>query len=372
MPSTLRLRFFPNLDTLRAIAALCVMFYHTTTWITYPNTPLFHRALSVFNLNGQAGQIGVHFFFILSGFLITYLMFLEKEDTGNFRLGAFYLRRILRIWPLYFLTLLVALTVWLYSPQIMSAMESCLRWSKYFLFLANFDIIQYNHSPNALAGIHWSVAIEEQFYLVWPALFLLTPRKWFPWMCAAMLTFSLVYFQYWSLNHMHVYFSTFTAVSSFACGGLLAWISFHHQDSLRALFGKIPPLIFPFFYVFVLAFLSYKGRLVEVMGMPKVLYHALGDVFFTILIAEQCFNVRCMLPAGKITLLDRIGKMSYGVYLLHISALALTVYLGKSFQLHWSLQVALAIFFTLSFSYISFHYFEKRFNDLRKKFSRIH
>lgn len=367
-----RARFFINLDSLRALAALSVVFYHLAGCkLGYPQTAWVDTARALMSLNGQGGQIGVHFFFVLSGFLITYLMFLEREDTGSLNIRAFYVRRILRIWPLYFAMVLIGAVVWWSNstPEVVSATAH--RWWHYVFFLTNFDIIQHNAALNAFADIEWSVAIEEQFYLVWPLVFAFVPRKWFPTFCIAMLLASLVYFYQWQHVHMRVYFSTFTALSSFATGGLLAWIAFGNQPSLRTAISSIPRYLSPIIYAAGLYVLVSKGKFVEIYHVPKWCYHLFGDVFFAYIIADQCFHARTVLPAGKLTWLDKLGKMSYGLYLLHIVALELVLYAATQWAGHWMLWMLTGCALSVALSWLSFHYFEKPFNDLRKKWSRV-
>jgi peptidoglycan/LPS O-acetylase OafA/YrhL len=367
-----RARFFSNLDSLRALAALSVVLYHMAGCpIGYDAVPWLDKFRALASLNGQGGQIGVHFFFVLSGFLITYLMFLEREDTGSLNVRAFYVRRILRIWPLYFAMVLIGAIVWWWqsSPEVVSATAG--RWWNYVFFLTNFDIIRHNAALNAFVDIEWSVAIEEQFYLFWPLVFAGTPRRWFPALCAAMLIGSLGYYYQWSHVHMRVYFSTFTALSSFATGALLAWVAFAKQEQLKAVVSAIPRLVFPLLYAVGMYILMSKGKFAELYHVPKWMYHAFGDVFFATIIAEQCFHARPLLPAGRLSLLDRLGKMSYGLYLLHIVALEVVMYASGVFTLHWSVWFAGGLGLSLLLSWGSFHYFEKPFNDLRKRWSRV-
>ena len=107
--------YFPHLDALRAIAALFVIFEHLSYWFLYPPTPFYDALKTVFSFGGNGGRLGVIFFFVLSGFLITYLLLRDEASNGRINVGHFYMRRILRIWPLYFLIVILALLVLAFS-----------------------------------------------------------------------------------------------------------------------------------------------------------------------------------------------------------------------------------------------------------------
>jgi len=145
----------PSLDGWRALSILMVLGAHSTHATGFPEElrPLF---LWVFD-----GALGVRFFFCISGFLITYLMLQEAERTGRMSLRDFYVRRTLRILPVYFLYLAVLLGLQCTTPLKLTAGE----WAASLTFTADFASGQW------LNGHLWSLAVEEQFYLLWPVLF---------------------------------------------------------------------------------------------------------------------------------------------------------------------------------------------------------
>jgi len=141
-------------------------------------------------------SFGVPIFFVLSGFLISYLMLKEYKEQGSFNLNNFYMRRVLRIWPLYFIVLIIGFVLFpmlrtylLHIPYVENANPLL-----YILFLSNFDQLKQGVLPFGVGlGPTWSVSVEEQFYLFWPLLLLLFSKKKFiiPVLIVMVLSFFL-------------------------------------------------------------------------------------------------------------------------------------------------------------------------------------
>ena len=164
---------FENLDALRFLAALSVILFHFSRDIRGFFPGIENKAIyEPFDKLMQKGLLGVNFFFVLSGFLITYLILHEKQEKGYFSLGKFLLRRTLRIWPLYFIIVLIGFVLF---PMLINGYYTEHNPWMYLGFLANFDeIIHGANDPINFLTAPWSVAVEEQFYLFWGiALYLL-------------------------------------------------------------------------------------------------------------------------------------------------------------------------------------------------------
>ena len=161
-------------------------------WVPVMDTALFSRLCSAGIF--ASGWAGVSFFFVLSGFLITYLILAEVEWSEKLNVPAFYMRRILRIWPLYYAVLLFGF--WLY-PAVKSALgiSSYIETGNplsYLLFLSNFDVLSLGEGRGAMSiNITWSVAIEEQFYIVWPLLFFFLPTRFYKFIFPTIILVSL-------------------------------------------------------------------------------------------------------------------------------------------------------------------------------------
>lgn len=180
--------YFNNLDTLRFFAFLSVFCSHCVGVFGYKfhnkYLELIHRHFFV------NGDLGVGFFFVLSGFLITWLLLIEKEKNGNINVLHFYMRRVLRIWAVYFLVVLIGFSIGMQSPVPYHSDISQLKW--YLTFLANYDLV-FNGQTNPLVNILWSVAIEEQYYVIWPLFFLFFKKKLLPFVCMIIIIISFIF-----------------------------------------------------------------------------------------------------------------------------------------------------------------------------------
>ena len=160
---------FPGLNSLRFFAALSVFIGHcelTKKFLSLPNNfELFDRI--------NFGGIGVYFFFVLSGFLITYLLCVEKDRFGTISIKRFYLRRILRIWPLYYLIVALGFFI-LPAFDFFTLMPVSFNQNYnqnlllYILILPNLAYAYMPSVPNI--GQAWSIGVEEQYYILWPLM----------------------------------------------------------------------------------------------------------------------------------------------------------------------------------------------------------
>ena len=153
-------RHFGSLDGLRFICITAVIWHHSA-WGAELGSEFLLLA---------RGFLGVDFFFVISGFLITTLLLREEQTHGYFDLRHFYWRRLLRIVPVYFLVVGINTC---FAVFVQGQPEKLTLLPYYLLFVSNFLT---EHVPNL--SITWSLAVEEQYYLIWPVLLMLIPRRW--------------------------------------------------------------------------------------------------------------------------------------------------------------------------------------------------
>jgi peptidoglycan/LPS O-acetylase OafA/YrhL len=241
----------PGLDGLRALAAVAVFVDHaeqTQEWVG-GNAWDGNQMTSL-------GRQGVEVFFVLSGFLITRLLLRERDHTGTVSLPRFYARRTLRIWPLYYLVVLLAWVALPWAVHLLPAQVQALcalqtrtmgspgdpRLPLYLLFLANFSFWL---CPHVLCGAHlWSLGVEEQFYVVWPVVFRWTRRPLlvFGAIVAAKVGLHMA-IEYdhglvsWFLSESSIFlaleFSKMCHYEAMAVGAAAAYVAFHHRDAVR-------------------------------------------------------------------------------------------------------------------------------------------
>jgi peptidoglycan/LPS O-acetylase OafA/YrhL len=201
----------PQLDAVRGLAVLWVLLHNTDRY------PSLHLQLISAN-----GWMGVDLFFVLSGLLITGILLDTKPSEGYFR--NFYARRCLRIWPLYysvllFMFVLVPILLPTEAHTVFEARSS--PWWAYPLFLQNFLVPIPSMATGAL-GVTWSLAVEEQFYLVWPLVVRFCSKAQLRKIAVAVICFSPVLRFYLSRHQVNIYSNTFCRLDGLMAGALLA------------------------------------------------------------------------------------------------------------------------------------------------------
>ncbi len=359
--------YFENLDGWRAVAAFAVIFAHISYQIK--DHEKFAFALkAILSFGGVGGRLGVIFFFILSGFLITYLLFTENKSHGKIQIGSFYLRRVLRIWPLYYLTLLIGFVILPLFKDVGAENSSPLLYS---LFLANFDHI-YNGFPtlNTL-GVQWSVCIEEQFYIVWPLLFwLMQKTKSFVGLTILLIISSEMFFIVSGIKMKSGDYHFISCFKYLAIGGLLANWAFYHQEKMVQILSFFSKHLTLAIYIFSLGFIFLQHKILGHFSIYPYIFHVVPALFFSFVIIEQNFSPNSFFKMGKFKILTWLGKISYGLYLTHMIGINIALLILKDIVNIWYL-IPMSLFFTITISYLSYHYFEAYFLKLKKSFSKV-
>ncbi|MDB5275833.1 MAG: acyltransferase [Ferruginibacter sp.] len=351
----------PNLDSVRAIAALIVVFSHIE---------LQKQELGLANIRPVVryfGSIGVTIFFVLSGFLITYLLFKEHTSKTKINITSFYFRRILRIWPLYFMVLLFG--VFVYPGNVDNA---GIVFSVFFLPNIAFML---GKLPGLIDPI-WSLGVEEQFYLFHPHIFSMKNlKRIFNTLIGIFIFFYILKFCAAKLHWETV--STIMYKARFDCmmlGGVFSmWIVNYHKENkyFNTLFS--PSMLFTktfqrILYTFYVAYLV----------MATVNTNLYSDQFLSILtagvIGNLALNPDCIISLQS-RFLSFVGKISFGLYLLHKFPVELMIRTAKAWHIEnlvaqnlfiYSSSVTLA----LGIAWFSFNYYEAYFLRLKdRKFS---
>ena len=332
----------------------------------------------------ESGDLGVNFFFVLSGFLITTLLFKEKETFGRIEISNFYIRRILRIWPVYFLILTLGFFVfplWTSSIPLLPfgiLIEPHFIWW-YAFFGGNFQMSYFTHQ-SVIVAILWSISVEEQFYLVWPHVVNFLKRNALVYVCLVIIAVSFMFRIYAAENERLFHFFTISVMSDLAVGSLLAHAitikSFRQKmerisrPAVATLYGSLLVLI-PFKTFLSLSLTVFLHR-VAYAGMPL-----LFSLIFAFIIAEQEFGTRLSWKAGNSKILSYLGKRSYGLYCFHM--IAITLVLGTAYNLgalphndSWIIyltEIGAGFALTVVLASASYSFLEKPFLSLRHHFS---
>lgn len=370
--------FFENLDFLRFVAFFLVFAQHSMLRDTLLGVITNSYLQAAIKLLGNGG-IGVSFFFVLSGYLITYLLLNEQAAKGQFSFKNFYIRRTLRIWPLYFSVVLFGFFVYPYlKTWIGMSTNIPAQLGYYVAFLANFDIInihqhlQEGNMPMML-GLTWSVAIEEQFYLVFPILLLLVPNKYYGFLFGILLVFCGIFRHYYQTDETILYFHTFAVMGDLIIGALLAYYSFY-STSFVSIVQKLSKNTLFFVYLMGFALLLY-GNYHFSDQQSLITYRIPYTLFFAFVIAEQNFAQNSIIKYHRFKTISNWGQYTYGLYLLHPIAIQVLIIAYRVLHLNNTTLIENIFYVVGSFalslimSYLSYHYFESYFLRLKKRFT---
>jgi len=368
--------YLPNLNGIRFIAAAMVFLDHVEWTKQMGGQPSYNS--SAFMSNN--GALGVSLFFVLSGFLITYLLIVEKGRAGVISVRDFYVRRMLRIWPLYFLTVLLAFFIlpWFISiPGWDVSFTGPNFWVRLLLFVGMVPNLAYVCYPLVpFAAQLWTVGVEEQFYLVWPFVCRSSTRRLPVVMLAILLaavTARTLCYQanaHWGgpFWQAAANFAWCFRVQCMAIGGLAAWlVHYGNARVLGVLFDRRLQVAMLVLAVGVHLFsANFFGSLqIEVMS-----------VIFALIILDAAAN-----PATLVRLeygpLPYLGRISYGIYVyqilaIRVSFLVIDRWVGFANPVHrfGSMYVVSALL-TVGLAAVSYHFLERPFLRLKAGFSVV-
>jgi peptidoglycan/LPS O-acetylase OafA/YrhL len=359
----------PALDGLRGCAALFVLLFHFTLQLDDAGG-LSTAALKTIFLFGWSG---VDLFFVLSGFLITGLLIGAKGSSNYFR--VFYARRMLRILPLYYfaLLLLFAVPVVIRLPAT-SGFTTALRDQAWFWFyLQNFHSLGPRFA--GLSGPLWSLAIEEQFYLVWPLVVFLLSRKRALWVCVGCVFVSLAYriVARMVVPHLDTYYATQARLDGLSIGSAIALVA-SGPNGLQWLKKYLPAAVSMSVIAIAVAGPDIRGP--HRPAFP-VLYLAVGILYGCVLI----FAIEPGRSRATSFLESRVlgffGRYSYALYVVHGPIMTVLWHVGVTPQLlsfggssfvGSILYVAILTAASTAGAVASWHFLEKHFLKLKRYF----
>ncbi len=362
-----QLIYLDGLNGLRAIAALAVLFSHTTSELANfgLSSFVFGKYPDGTPITTLLAGFGVTIFFALSGFLITYLLLHEHKWNTTINIKNFYIRRILRIWPLYYAYLVLSiLTLILFKIDFRES------FILYYVFMAsNVPFIMASEIP--FLGHYWSLGVEEQFYSFWPWVIKRTNSML---VLTIMVFISLILIKC-ALRYIDIRFhdgnSTWpylsVHVTRFHCmlmGAIGAIFYFRRDWRFLKMMNNYPIQLSAWLVIFLALFNKFH--------VASFLDNELIAVVTVVLIVGQIEKSHRVLNLEN-RALNFIGRISYGIYVLHpliIFYAARAVGFFKFTPGYFAVYVSI-FFVTIFVSYLSFEFFEKKFLVMKVKYDSL-
>ena len=387
--------YWDELAGLRTLSFLAVFFYHYGPPPVAANTWLGYVVLHVFDKL----FVGVDIFFVLSGFLITALLLDERSRHGSVSLPRFFLRRTLRIFPLYFAVLAVAAVLPIFTIDQRQLPVLWYYYKKILLpatfFFANFAFIKHhqileqitnatNQRLSALLLPLWSLCVEEHFYTLWaPAFKQLKTLALLKWCCALVIGLSVAFkIYFWTQSTLAPsdwatfykwFYNSLCRMDGLMIGALTAICFFENGLAIQNFFGRYKAIIGMTILTFVFCFVFMVPRLIFneaafVLGQTLLPWCIAGAMLLII-------SVPFLKKMFSVSWLTRMAKYSYSAYLVHYFILQSVVgELQKHGQLNLTMPGyvigwAASLLLTLLVSWLSWIFLEKNLGKLRKRFA---
>lgn len=348
---------FPGLNGIRAIASMTVLFWHIDEFSMLFGVKCYGFYVTGFSRNA------VDMFFCLSGFLITFLLLKEKERFGTIDITKFYVRRILRIWPLYYLAIIITY-VMTHTGMFPEQSDFLNRLMFYVFLMANVAFFLKLAIPSILPL--WSVGVEEQFYLIWPMVIKNSSKHLLTIGCAFLLVHIIRLLGYYDLSIFKSWykFLNISRVDIMMLGALGAVIVYNNMAIVNIIYrAEIQIiawfiLISSYFYgpIHVVSFIDYQ----------------LNAIVYIVIIINVATNERTLLTIDN-AIFNFLGKISYGIYIYHMLVIFSLAHLQRSYGISFAYftYVTITVSLTLLIAWISYNKFEKRFIKMKYKYSLI-
>lgn len=367
--------YIPQFDIIRFFAAFMIVIYHSYIawkgWFGLPGILSTGDYKSFSSIGLHVDQflrnlpIGVDIFFFISGYLLTYLLVVEKQNYGKVNIPNFYIRRGLRIWPLYFFLIAIApfLVNWLGEKQPVY-------WPTIAL-INNFETIWTQEWIYPFAHF-WSICIEEHFYLFWPLIVAFIPVRKLPFAITLLIGFSWGYkiytYLFLSSNWYQLYLHTFSRMDVILLGALLAVFYIRKPFSFKL--HWISTLMISLILILLLSFDDMSNYENMLNGVTRRFVYM---IMMGLIMLDLLFNPRYTFNSLVFRPLRYLGKVSYGIY-MYGNILVLVV-IKKLMMDHGInniyLYFSIIIIASLVIPVISYEILEKPFLKLKQRFALV-
>ncbi|AFD07345.1 acyltransferase family protein [Solitalea canadensis] len=373
------IKYFPGLSALRFFAAYLVLMHHTET---------IRQKYGLFNLEAYTlfrnGSTAVSFFFVLSGFLISYLLLKEDKESGDISVKGFYWRRVVRIWPLYFL--LVIIGVWLVPFALKTiGFEYQMPYSGgevWWMYLLFLPFLVNTLFGSSLLEPLWSIGVEEWFYIIWAPLmkFFRQHMLLLFWLIIVIKTSLITLLMlmdpqpgsFLDVTRQVVDTLKFEAM---AIGGIGAYYVFHGTKSFDN-WKIFSPVVQLTGFTLLIWRLVFHGELVasnialgevsKVLFNTPVISNLILYVLFLWLILSISLNPKSWINLDK-KWLNSLGDVSYGIYMYQMLVIFGVILIFKNHLQQLSPLMSTLVFYgiisvgVIGVSYLSKFLFENKF-----------
>ena len=354
--------YFQHLDLLRFLASFSVLLLHAyegwKDWFKEIEFPFLNEYFQ--QLFKNLG-IGVDVFFLISGFLITYILLEEKRKYKSINIKNFMIRRAFRIWPLYFFLIIISpLLVYLTNSESPNYLAN-------LFFLGNFDIIFSGKWMYPFSHF-WSICIEEHFYLIWPFIIAFVPVKYLlkTFVFLILISISFRCFAYLNFDNFwyHIYLNPLSRMDEIIIGAIGGYFYFS-----KPIVFKLPKLLRVLFLISLIVILSVESMVLWDGLISASLKKYIYLVLIIPLLLDFNFNPSFKRVLKPNSVFHYLGKVSFGIYMYSNVILLFVIGLFKYAGLHnITLFFLVNVLVTIVVSVISYEFFEKKFLKLSSKY----
>ncbi len=376
--------YYKQLDGLRTLAFLMVFSSHAGAYQAAEFSPIIQLFVTLYNTIASVGWMGVDIFFTLSAFLITSILLKEEENNNNhFNLRWFLYRRVLRIWPIYFLATVTGLALFPFitSPALAEfgtheywhyVKTSFLWMSTFTLNIGVAELIMM--APTPLLPL-WSISLEEQFYLFWGSFLKIIKKPKGRYVLIGTLfiitlTARWYYQHYYRWTHIPFYENTLSRLDPLLFGAGFAFLV-HYKPYLLVLFKKIG---FLFFFSTILLFISQQDMFHQIFQKFHLFDLTIADIT-CLLLFISALTFSPLIKLFSLSWIAKYGRLTYGMYVFHFFVINTldTLFLKNVTNFNYKVSVHLIAGLPLTFliAYVVWHLFEKRFLMLKNTFSLV-